>query len=155
MRCSIDVENGVISFVQRKTSTPALIGLHDDLKDWITRQAAPDDPEAFLFPSLANRSADGRRGLSNAFQGIMEKAGVSGRILRERSGKGTDGAFALFSQFPSRSRNRSLQQCGTQGHRQTCNNPCQQGIATSLHPPGHRAIRAATNLISRLPKPQE
>ena len=45
---SIDTENGVISFRERKGDKPALVGLHPDLADWITRQPVPEDPEARL-----------------------------------------------------------------------------------------------------------
>jgi hypothetical protein len=46
--------------------------MHDDLKGWITIQAVLDDPQAYLFRSLAHRSVAGRNGLCKAFQEIMD-----------------------------------------------------------------------------------
>ena len=59
--------------LQRKGDKPATIGLHPDLEDWKTKQAAQDDPQAYFFPSLANRSGAGRNGLSKAFERIMAR----------------------------------------------------------------------------------
>jgi integrase len=93
----IDLEFGVINFSQRKTGKNALVGLHPDFGDWLLgRRSAPDDPEAYVFTSLAKRVSGGRYGLTNEFNALMARAGLvdhkirlpkgsSGRSLRSRS----------------------------------------------------------------------
>lgn len=149
---SIDIENGVISFVQHKTDTPALIGLHDDLKDWITRQAAPDDPEAFLFPSLANRSADGRKGLSKTFRDIMERAGVSGKILRQRSGKGLTVRSLSFHSFRHGAATAVFKNAALKDIARRVTAHTSRGVVDRYLHEDVEAIRQAANLIPRLPK---
>ena len=97
---SVDVKNGLLSFVQRKGDKPAVIGLHPDFENWITRRTVPDDPEAYVFPSLANRSGAGRNGLSKAFERIMQRTGVCGKVLRQRTaGKGRTVQSLSFHSF--------------------------------------------------------
>jgi integrase len=45
-----------------------------------------DDPQAFLFPSLAGKSGGGKSGLSMAFKRIMEQAEVEAGVARLSSG---------------------------------------------------------------------
>jgi integrase len=46
-----------------------------------------DDPQVFLFPSLAGKSGTGKSGLSMAFKRIMEKAGIEAGIARQSAGR--------------------------------------------------------------------
>jgi integrase len=84
---SIDTENGLISFLERKGDNPIMIGLHPDLADWIAQNHAGDDPRGFVFPSLANRSRAGANAVSLYFRRIMKKAKIEGQLLREKDGK--------------------------------------------------------------------
>lgn len=52
--------------------------IQEDLASFITGLPATDDPEAFIFPSLAGKAAAGKSGLSMAFKAIMTKAGIKG-----------------------------------------------------------------------------
>ena len=50
---SIDSENGIIAFQERKGDKRVVVGLHPDVEDWISRRPPTDDPEAYLFPTLS------------------------------------------------------------------------------------------------------
>jgi integrase len=83
---SLDLQYGILSFRDRKLRRPAIVALHPDFTDWIAKQAVPDDPDAYVFPTLANKSGAGYNGLSRAFECIMERAGIKPRLIRERTG---------------------------------------------------------------------
>jgi integrase len=74
----VDIENKSMAYERRKTGTPVEMPLHDDLAAYLMELPATDDPDAFLFPSLAGKSAAGKSGLSMAFKAIMAKAGIKG-----------------------------------------------------------------------------
>ncbi len=82
----VDLKEGKMEYSRRKTGTKVEMPLHDDLAAWLTELPAADDPEAFLFPSLAGKAAAGKSGLSMAFRAIMEKAGIAGET-EEAKGK--------------------------------------------------------------------
>jgi integrase len=74
----VDLEKGTMAYTRRKTGTPVAMPLHEDLAAFLTELPATDDPDAFLFPSLAGKAAAGKSGLSMAFKAIMAKAGIEG-----------------------------------------------------------------------------
>ena len=74
----VDLNKGTMAYTRRKTGTVVIMPLHDDLAAYLTELPATDDPEAFLFPSLAGKLAAGKSGLSMAFKAIMAKAGIKG-----------------------------------------------------------------------------
>jgi integrase len=83
----VDLEFGVVNFSQRKTGKNALVGLHPDFGDWLLgRRSAPDDPQAYIFPSLAKRASGGRNGLTNEFNGLMTRAGLVDHKMRQPKG---------------------------------------------------------------------
>jgi integrase len=84
---AIDFDVGVISFVQRKTDTSTVIGLHADFEEYLKsiKIRALTGP---IFPGLAGRNTAGRSGLSAEFAGIMAGAGIQPATIRERQGKG-------------------------------------------------------------------
>jgi integrase len=87
---SIDLAAKVIRFTPKKTARTGkqiVIPLHPDLETHLLKIAGQDDPEAFLFPTLADRETGGTRGLSTAFAGIMEKAGITAGAPKPRKGK--------------------------------------------------------------------
>jgi integrase len=151
---AIDSENGILTFQERKGDRKIVVGLHPDVSDWIARQPPLDDPEAFLFPTLANRSGGGQNGLSSDFRRIMEKAGVEGRILREKGNKGKSrpvrslvfhsfrhgAASAVFNNAALKDVARRVTGHATRG-------VVDRYIHTDLEP-----IREAVKLIPRLPK---
>jgi integrase/recombinase XerD len=81
----IDFEQGVLTFVQRKTQTEVVIGLHPDFRTFLESLAAREGP---IFPSLTGRKSSGRTGLSATFGAIMEKAGIESVNIREKEGRG-------------------------------------------------------------------
>jgi integrase len=149
---SIDVEYGVVNFVQSKTDGRAVIGLHPDLADWISRQPAPDDPEAYLFPSLAGRSGNGRKGLCAEFHQIMEKAGVTGRVLRERAGIGKTVRSLSFHSFRHGATSEVYNRAALKEIARRLTGHTSRGVVDRYIHEDIEAIKAATALIPRLPK---
>jgi integrase len=88
----IDFDNDVITFIQGKTQSEAVIGLHPDFEAHLKSLGAQTGP---IFPSLAGRPISGRNGLSADFVRIMEKAGIESTKIRERQGKGGRSVRAL------------------------------------------------------------
>ena len=84
---SVDLENQLISFRAGKTDRWVTIPMHDALHEFLIELPAPDSAKVFLFPSLANRRAGGKSGLSMTFNRIMEKARVSGEVGRKAKGE--------------------------------------------------------------------
>ena len=82
----LDLDKGTMAYRRRKSGTAVIMPLHDDLAAYLTELPATDDPEAFLFPSLAGKAAAGKSGLSMAFNAIMNKAGIKGET-EEAKGK--------------------------------------------------------------------
>ena len=96
---NLDLHNGLVAFRERKGKRQALLGLHSDFMEWVLQQSAVDDPDAFLFPTLANRSGAGRNGLSKAFERIMDRAGVEGQVLKRAKGRGRSVRSLSFHSF--------------------------------------------------------
>ena len=97
---SLDVANGIVTFQERKTGRKAVLGLHPDFLDWIAGRSVQDDPEAFVFPSLAGRPLNSSRGLSNTFVELLDKTGIEKRLLREgNEGKGRSVRALTFHSF--------------------------------------------------------
>jgi integrase len=97
---SLDLENGIVSFRQRKTGQETIVGLHPDFIDWITERPAADRSQAFVFPTLAGRPSNSSVGLSAHFDAIMKKADVEGRLIREgNNGKGRSLRGLSFHSF--------------------------------------------------------
>jgi integrase len=87
---SIDLSDKTIRFIPQKTARlgkEIVIPLHPDLEATLMKIAGQDNPEAFLFPSLAGRKTGGAHGLSRTFSGIMEKAGIKASVARPRKGE--------------------------------------------------------------------
>ena len=152
---SVDVKSGLIAFVQKKGEKRTVIGLHPDLEDWITRRPVPDDPEANVFPSLANRSGAGRNGLSKAFERIMQRAGVCGKVLRERTpqGKGRMIQSLTFHSFRHGAATAVFKNAALKDIARRVTAHTSRGVVDRYIHEDIEAIREATNLIPRLPKP--
>lgn len=92
---NIDLHARTLAFAPAKTARGKrpkvlLLPMHPDLHAWLMGLDAPDDGEAFLFPSLAGIGSSGNTGLSRRFLAIMEAAGVSAPLAREK-GKAREG----------------------------------------------------------------
>ena len=75
-----------IEYTERKKRNSPKVRktLHADLADYLLTRSAGDDPQAFLFPKLAERGTGGAHGLSGEFVALMEAAGLERRVIRER-----------------------------------------------------------------------
>jgi integrase len=91
-----DLQKKIITFRAGKTGQLVTVAMHPELEDRLLSIKISDDPNAFLFPSLAGKSGGGNSGLSMAFKRLMDKAGVEAGIARLKAGeKGR--SFALRS----------------------------------------------------------
>jgi integrase len=149
---SIDSVNGILAFQERKGDKRVVIGLHPDVEDWISRQPPTDDPEGLLFPTLANRSGAGRNGLSKSFEAIMKKAGVAGRVLRERDRKGRSLKSLSFHSFRHGAATAVFNQAALKDITRRVTAHAARGVVDRYIHEDIEALRAATQLIPRLPK---
>jgi integrase len=83
---AVDFKTGMLRVKTRKTGAVVLIPLHAEFSAWLSGQTRGIG-KAPIFPDLAGRTGGGKSGLSMKFRGIMESAGVAGRILRQREKK--------------------------------------------------------------------
>jgi integrase len=88
----VDLVNGVVVFRQRKLSrrkpdSQTIVAIHPDFESWLLRTEMADEPKGFVFPTLADRSAGGKKGLSNEFNALVERAGIDAGHIREKHGK--------------------------------------------------------------------
>jgi integrase len=149
---SIDTEHGLISFVERKGEKPITIGLHPDLSDWIAQNPGGDDPRGFVFPTLANRSAPGRNGLSKYFEGIMKKAGIEGRLLRKKDKKGRSVRSLSFHSFRHGAASAAFKGAALKNIARSVTGHAARGVVDRYIHIDVEAVKAATELIPRLPK---
>lgn len=91
----IDLEAKTIRYVPEKTDRrkkrdrELVLPLHPALETHLLTLPSSDDPEAFLFPTLALRRRQGRSGLSMEFGRKMEACGIVAPVLRAaREAKG-------------------------------------------------------------------
>jgi integrase len=80
---SVDLERGVIMFTQAKTGGIVQIPIHQDLKSWLRTHKNGSE---WVFPSLGGKTTGGTSGLSQAFSGLLAKAGIESEEIRERQG---------------------------------------------------------------------
>ena len=80
---NLDIANGVTVFRERKTARQAIIGLHGDFLDWLSERPVPQDPDAFVFASLAGKSTGGNTRTFQCLHGSDRKAGLQNPLLRE------------------------------------------------------------------------
>jgi integrase len=75
-----------ITYEPRKTGGQVTVVVHPVLEDYLLSLPAPDNDEAFVFPSLAQRKSVSP--LSKAFRKIMERARIAQSIIRKRNESG-------------------------------------------------------------------
>ncbi|HTD17362.1 MAG TPA: tyrosine-type recombinase/integrase [Chthoniobacterales bacterium] len=149
---SVDLRNGLLSFVERKGNKQVVVGLHPDFENWIRARPLQNDPEAYVFPSLANRTGAGRNGLSKAFGRIMEKAGVAGRVLRIRGAKGSTVKSLSFHSFRHGAASAVFKNAALKDIARRVTAHSSRGVVDRYLHQDVEAIREATKLIPRLPK---
>ena len=89
---SVDPDLSKLELIPRKTrrnkkNRKIVLPIHPQFAEWLRKQTRGIG-KAPVFPTLAGRTGGGKSGLSMAFKRIMERAGIRGRILRERNGAG-------------------------------------------------------------------
>jgi integrase len=77
----IDLAEGVIFFMQKKTAKRVEVPIHPELLDHLLTLAG-DAPHGLLCPALANRATGGACGLSWQFEDLMNKAGVDRLVVQ-------------------------------------------------------------------------
>ena len=149
----IDLEFGVISFRQRKTGRTALIGLHPDFGDWLLeRRSSLDEPEAYVFPSLAGRATGGRNGLSNEFNALVARAGLVDQLIRQPKGRaGRALRSKTFHSFRHGAASEIFNSAIAKEAARRITAHSGEALQRYLHA-DLEGIRAATALIPRLPK---
>jgi integrase len=83
----VDLENGVIHFVTRKTSAPLNIPLAKPLLRYLMERPSADDPDAPLFPTLAGQRSNT---IGRQFSEILMEAGLIEHRTHKGRGKGRD-----------------------------------------------------------------
>lgn len=81
----VDLNTGWISITPEKTrrlEKRVQIPIHPELHDYLISLEVPDDPEAFINPTLAKRKVPGNSGLSFAFSRLVTKTGIKNHFLR-------------------------------------------------------------------------
>ena len=97
---SVDAGLTKLELVPRKTrrkkrNRKLVLPIHPELAAWLKKQTRGIG-NAPVFPSLAGRTGGGNSGLSSMFRRIMDRAGIQGRILRERNGEGRSQSSLSF-----------------------------------------------------------
>jgi integrase len=150
---AVDIASGVLSFTQRKTGRRSVVGLHPDVLEWISAREVSDDPSSFLLPSLAGRSGAGRNGLSRAFESIMRRAEVQGRLIRERKGKKGRSLRGLsFHSFRHSAASAVFSQAALKEITRRVTAHAEKGEVDRYIHQDIEALKAAIALIPRIPK---
>jgi integrase len=149
---SLDMENAIVSFRQGKTGQETIIGLHPDFVDWISAAPAGDKTQEFVFPTLAGRPSNSSVGLSAQFDAIMKRAGIEGRLIRERNaGKGRSLRGLSFHSFRHSAASAIFNAAALREITRRVTGHAGAVVDRYIHE-DLEAIRAATQLIPRLPK---
>ncbi len=153
---ALDLEAGIVAFRERKTGREAVLGLHPDFTQWLKKTARHESLDAPVFPALAGKSGSGRNGLSKAFERIMQRAGVEGRILRQGSrGKGRTVKSLSFHSFRHSAASSVFNQAALKEITRRVTNHAPGGVVDRYIHHDLDAIREATKLIPRLPTAQD
>ena len=149
---SLDLENGVCFFRQRKTGKETMIGLHTDSLDWVLDRSAPESPDAYVFPTLALLP---KARLSEAFSRLIDSAGIPNPLIRERnSGKGRSLKALGFHSFRHGAATAVFNAAALKEITRRVTHHTAGGVVDRYIHEDLEAIKAATQLIPRLPKTQ-
>ncbi len=80
---SLDMDAGLLKLKTAKTGKAVVIPIAPELAAWLASQPR-GIAKAPVFPSLAGMAGPGRNGLSSQFKRIMERAGIKGKVIRQR-----------------------------------------------------------------------
>lgn len=146
---SVDFKAGTLRVKTRKTGAIVVQPLHPEFAEWLRGQPRGIG-KAPIFPTLAGKTGGGKSGLSSNFKRIMERAGIKGRILRQRD-EGSAGRTLTSLSFHSlrHSFNSALANAGvTQEIRQKLTGHASAAMNTKYTHHELEPLRAA---ISALP----
>jgi integrase len=104
----IDLEQGIVTFVARKTRRKAVVPLHDQLLGWLRAQDRRGGP---IFRELSECDTSGSHGLSYQFVKLMARAGIVREMTpAEGAGRSTSNLsfHSLRHGFVSSLMNRSV-----------------------------------------------
>jgi integrase len=151
---NLDVEAGIVVFREQKTKSRAVIGLHPDFLDWLTTRPVPEDDEAPVFPTLAGKPLNGENGLSNTFIKLLDKAGIERHFLHVgNDGKGRSVRALTFHSFRHTAASNVFNQASLKEITRRVTNHAAGGVVDRYIHEDLEAIREATKLIPRLPRP--
>lgn len=99
----VDLKEGVIMYIQKKTGDKVCAPLHPELLAHLKELATSGKTETFVAPHMAGLKSGGRHGLSEGFKRIMSKAGVDLQNVKSASGRNqsTRSFHALRHSFAS------------------------------------------------------
>jgi integrase len=150
---SLDVANGIVVFKEQKTRAKAVLGLHPDFLDWLSTRAVPPQSDAFVFGELAGKPLNGEHGLSNTFVKLLDAAGIEKRLLRAgNAGKGRAVRALTFHSFRHTAASNVFNQAALKEITRRVSNHAAGGVVDRYIHEDLEAIRAATQLIPRVPK---
>jgi len=149
----LDLDNGLVTFTERKTGREAVIGLHSDFEHWLLEsKGTTDDPNGFVFPTLANRNGAGRNGLSKGFERLMNKAGIESRILKAGQGTGRNVRALSYHSLRHGAASSVFNSEAIKEVQRRVTNHARGGVIERYTHQDVALIKAAVELIPRLPK---
>jgi integrase len=87
---SVDLAAGLLRIETAKTGAVVVLPIHADFARWLAKRQRRIG-KAPVFPGLAEKRLAGAMGLSARFRDIVEKAGITGRVVtREGKGRATN-----------------------------------------------------------------
>jgi integrase len=150
---NLDVANGIVTFREKKTKAQAVLGLHSDFLDWLSSRPAPEDPDAPVFTTLADKPINGDHGLSNTFIKLCDAAGIEKRLLRQgNDGKGRAVRALTFHSFRHTAATQVFNAAALREITRRVTNHAAGGVVDRYIHEDLESIKAATQLIPRLPK---
>jgi integrase len=150
---NLDVANSIVTFREQKTGAEAVLGLHLDFLDWLVGRSVPDDPDAYVFQTLADKPLHGSLGLSNTFVKLIDAAGIEKRLKRQgNAGKGRSVRALSFHSFRHTVASAVFNQAALREITRRVTNHAAGGVVDRYIHEDVESIRAATQLIPRLPK---
>jgi integrase len=149
----LDLDNGLVTFTERKTGREAVIGLHPDFEQWLLEsKGTSEDPEGFVFPTLANRTGAGRNGLSKGFERLMNKAGIDSKILKAGRGTGRNIRALGYHSLRHGAASSVFNSEAIKEVQRRVTNHARGGVLDRYTHQDVAFIKAAVELIPRLPK---
>jgi integrase len=149
----LDLENGLVTFTERKTDREAIIGLHPDFEEWLLEsKGTPEDPNGFVFPTLANRTGAGRNGLSKAFERLMDKAGIESKVLKAGKGTGRNIRALSYHSLRHGAASSVFNSEAIKEVQRRVTNHARGGVLDRYTHQDVALIKAAVELIPRLPR---